>query len=85
MIEREPRVAGEVINRRFRIAKRDVQTNGPTEQCRGCMAALRGGIPVNHSAKCRERFEKAFIDQGDARLLRQAERFAEKEDEEEEN
>ena len=38
---------------------------------------MSGGIPRNHTERCRKRFEGIFRDRGDPRLLRQAERFAE--------
>ena len=78
--EREiiPRGSGEerdVRLKEFRIERQDVFDNNPTVGCPGCNNVITGGIARNHNKKCRERFEKIFVDKGDPKLLRQAKRF----------
>ena len=69
-------------NNRQWITRHDVQTRyGPTAGCRGCEYALTG-LPGNrgHSEECRERFEKLWLEHGDERIAREAERLARQED-----
>ena len=63
------------------ITRYDVEHRyGPTPGCRGCEYVLTG-LHGNrgHSEECRERFEKLWIEQGDIRIAREAERLARQE------
>ena len=71
----EPEEPKEIIQRAFRIAKADVLKHQITEGCAGCKKAITGGRAVNHSEKCRSRFQEIFMNSGDPRLLRQASRM----------
>jgi len=65
----------ELIQRAFRIEKKDVLAHQSTEGCQGCKKAISGGRAVNHTERCRSRSQEIFTRSGDPRLLRQAERM----------
>ena len=45
---------------------------GPTEDCKGCRAALAGGTDArNHSEACRDRIAQKLMEAGDERILRE--------------
>ena len=75
----EPKEPEAPVNARsFRIERADILPplgHGPTPGCRGCRAVLaeKEWLP-QHAEKCRERFEKIFIENGDPRILRHFER-----------
>ena len=73
--ETEIGVRKEVIRRRFRITPKDVAQHLPTMDCEGCKAANRGAQAVNHSAQCRDRFQRIFTEAKDPRIQRETDRL----------
>ena len=63
--------------RSWPIKKSDIENNGPTDDCPGCRAALRGSKAA-HTIICRNRFEAILMqtEEGRDRIDRADERIA---------
>jgi hypothetical protein len=48
-----------------------------TAGCRGCISVNRGGQAVNHSEACRNGIGEELVKKGDARVMREKERWEE--------
>ena len=72
-----PQALPERDMRSWPIKKQDIEDNGPTDNCPGCKAALRGGKAA-HTIICRNRFEAILMqtEEGRARIERADERIA---------
>jgi hypothetical protein len=66
-------------SRTWRILKQDIDTHGPSPQCPGCRATVRGSAhKMPHTKECRQRFEGilAGTEEGRRRMERADERLA---------
>ena len=71
--EFQPRM---IYARRFKILKQGLEAHGYTVGCAGCNAA-RQNRRAPHSEECRDRISLALGGQGDARIMREVESYAE--------
>ena len=61
--------------RRMYITKEDVNKMGPTPGCTGCVAAMNGWAPKNHTEACRTRMETAVSAHDNVRFERALDKF----------